>query len=722
MDLVNNKSLVNNQAIKALKKNLFSKRINKSSNNKINKKLYSTLNLENIEKEISNIINDKEEKKIIDNFRKVKNEKNNFKRNNTLKKDFPNNNYFFCREDNYNYNYNIIKNKFSTNENRHEYLTLLNDRKNRNAYNINQFNNNKLLFNIKSLTNRNSYNTLNKKNDLIIHDFDMLKFENKLLKDKIYIFLKLIRNYTKKLKFLSNIIMKLKKKAKDNNIYKELNLTINNLNTLINNPKLNENIFKIKGITPEKTFENENNLNNKSINKNILKENKKNLLMKNHLYYKKNNDYKNSVIEKTNIVSFSLFPSKIKDNFNKIQNNDNNNSLNYSPKFSIKIRDEYLNNLYSQNFDLIIEKTNFFNISLSPIKVKDNFKQIENNKYNNEKILFSLFNSNNDNNNSINNSPKFSVNLKDDDLNNIYSQNINLIINDYNSKIQLLEKENKSLNEKINQQFSNYNIIFNKANNLEIENKSLKIKFDNQKENIDTEKITELTDKIIILQKEINNKNNIINYLENLLKRINNNFPELNKYYKYKENNIGYNKINSKDINHKEANNKYLKCNSNRDRENKNNMNKIKNISNIEENEIEKNQNEISDISNLKEILNILDFPHYNNGININLNRKNKNNFNYMTSNGERNNNKKIDYKYNYNKNKKDKDKDNSNLNTLNKSRIKRAFSINNEMYNENNEEINFYINEHNQINREINYLDEEIFQLQSKLNQLLKE
>ena len=648
MDLVNNKSLVNNQAIKALKKNLFSKRINKSSNNKINKKLYSTLNLENIEKEISNIINDKEEKKIIDNFRKVKNEKNNFKRNNTLKKDFPNNNYFFCREDNYNYNYNIIKNKFSTNENRHEYLTLLNDRKNRNAYNINQFNNNKLLFNIKSLTNRNSYNTLNKKNDLIIHDFDMLKFENKLLKDKIYIFLKLIRNYTKKLKFLSNIIMKLKKKAKDNNIYKELNLTINNLNTLINNPKLNENIFKIKGITPEKTFENENNLNNKSINKNILKENKKNLLMKNHLYYKKNNDYKNSVIEKTNIVSFSLFPSKIKDNFNKIQNNDNNNSLNYSPKFSIKIRDEYLNNLYSQNFDLIIK--------------------------------------------------------------------------DYINKIKILEKENKSLNEKINKQLNNYNIIFKKANNLDIENKSLKIKFDNQKENIDTEKITELTDKIIILQKEINNKNNIINYLENLLKRINNNFPELNKYYKYKENNIGYNKINSKDINHKEANNKYLKCNSNRDRENKNNMNKIKNISNIEENEIEKNQNEISDISNLKEILNILDFPHYNNGININLNRKNKNNFNYMTSNGERNNNKKIDYKYNYNKNKKDKDKDNSNLNTLNKSRIKRAFSINNEMYNENNEEINFYINEHNQINREINYLDEEIFQLQSKLNQLLKE
>ena len=457
MELINKKSLVNNQSIKALKKNLFSSKLNQSSNNKMNKKLYSTLNLENIEKEISNIMNDKEEKKIIYNIAKIKNginhDKNNFKRNNTLKKDIhKNSNYFCCKEDNY--NYDIIKNKYSVNEDRNEYLTLLNDRDKKKAYNINEFNNNKLLFNIKSLTNRNSNNYLNKKNDLITYDFDNLKFENKLLKEKIYIFLKLIRNYSKKLNFLSNIIMKLKKKTKENNIYKELTLTINNLNKLINNPKLNENIFKIKRITPEQTIENENKLINKSsINKNTAKENKINLLIENPVYSKNNKDYGN----------------------------------------------------------LIIEKTNFFNISLSPIKVKDNFKQIENNKFNNEKILFSLFNSNNDNNNSINNSPKFSVNLKDDDLNNIYSQNINLIINDYNSKIQLLEKENKSLNEKINQQFSNYNIIFKKANNLEIENKSLKLKLDNQKENLETQKIMELKDKIIYLQNEINYKNNIIN-------------------------------------------------------------------------------------------------------------------------------------------------------------------------------------------------------------------
>ena len=674
---MNNKSLFKNESIKEIKKNLFSSIMNQSSANKINKKLYSTLNLNNIEKEISNLMNDKEEKKIINSIVKIKNrinyEKTNFKRANTLRKDYQKNKYFLCREDNY--NYNEVKNKYLGNENKQEYLTLLNDRDKIKDYKIKDFNNNKLLIYPKQITNRNSnYYYLSRKKDLMNFDFDTLKFENKLLKEKIYIFLKLIRNYSKKLNFLSKIIIKLKKITKENNIYKELILTINNLNKLINNPTLKENIFKIKRITPEQNIENQNKLINKTtINKNILEEKKTNLLIKNPLYSIKNNDnYKN----------------------------------------------------------LLIEKTNAFNFILSPIKIKGNFNKITNNELNNVKIENSFFNNNNDNNNSINKSPKFSVNLRDDVVNNLYSLNFSLIIKDFNNKIKLLEKENKSLNEKINKQISNYNIIFNKANNLEIENKSLKLKLDNQKENLETQKLLEMQDKIIIFQNELKNKNNIINYLENLLKRINNNFSEINKYNKYEENNFRNNKINLRDMDAREDNNKifmkYKKCNSCKNRENKNNMNKIKNISNIEENEIEKNQNEISDISNLKEILNILDFPHFNDGININLNRNNKKYFNNIcernnkNNNYERNNQNYMEYKYN--KSNKDKDKDKYNLNNLNEDRMNRAFSLNNEKQKEKNEEINFYIKEHNQINKEINYLDEEIFQLQFKLNQLLKE
>ena len=674
---MNNKSLFKNESIKEIKKNLFSSIMNQSSANKINKKLYSTLNLNNIEKEISNFMNDKEEKKVINSIVKIKNrinyEKINFKRANTLKKDYPKNKYFLCREDNY--NYNEVKNKYLGNENKKEYLTLLNDRDKIKDYKIKEINNNKLLIYPKQITNRNSnYYYLNRKKDLMNFDFDTLKFENKLLKEKIYIFLKLIRNYSKKLNFLSKIIIKLKKITKENNIYKELILTINNLNKLINNPILKENIFKIKRITREQNIEKQNKLIHKTtINKIILEEKKTNLLIKNPLYSIKNNDnYKN----------------------------------------------------------LLIEKTNAFNFILSPIKIKGNFNKITNNELNNVKIENSFFNNNNDNNNSINKSPKFSVNLRDDVVNNLYSLNFSLIIKDFNNKIKLLEKENKSLNEKINKQISNYNIIFNKANNLEIENKSLKLKLDNQKENLETQKLLEMQDKIIIFQNELKNKNNIINYLENLLKRINNNFSEINKYNKYKENNFRNNKINLRDMDAREDNNKifmkYKKCNSCKNRENKNNMNKIKNISNIEENEIEKNQNEISDISNLKEILNILDFPHFNDGININLNRNNKKYFNNISernnknNNYERNNQNYMEYKYN--KSNKDKDKDKYNLNNLNEDRMNRAFSLNNEKQKEKNEEINFYIKEHNQINKEINYLDEEIFQLQFKLNQLLKE
>ena len=249
-----NLKLENKQSKKLFKKSLSYKKTRQSTNGDINKKSFSNLNMDEIEKKylhnnIQNIQN-KEIKKIINNKNlKIKDEEKK-----SYKSKSQNKHYFYNFDNDYN---NIIKNIFSKKEN----SIYFNKKDNEKNNNLNEYNeNNKKIFNSNSLNNNKTFNNdngfNNNKYDLLLSDYDILKSENKLLKEKIYIFLKLIRTYSIKLKCLSNLIFKLKKSFEESDSYKELISTIDKLNELVNNPKLNKNIFKKKMITSEETIGN----------------------------------------------------------------------------------------------------------------------------------------------------------------------------------------------------------------------------------------------------------------------------------------------------------------------------------------------------------------------------------------------------------------------------------------------------------------------------------
>ena len=598
------------------------------------------------------------------------------------------------------YNYNNIKNKYKINyndnynDNYQQYYTIFKEKEiqktnNNNKTNRSLFNkNNKTLYNSTSNNNIN-FDNLNNKYHLLLSENESLKSEKNNLKEKIYIFMKLIKNYSKKL----NLIISIQNNYKENNVNSELTKTIIKLNELLNDSKLNENIFQIKQFTPENTFENEKIYKNQILaNKNDIIKNKTIQLKNNKTISSKNNNtFKSRNNENSIIFSCSSSPIKAKD------------SLNKDIEFSIK-----LNSTNNKNNNEIIINTTSSNIV----------------NYNTNLLSTT-------NNNSLNISP--SINLKDESLNQMYSKKIESIIKDYEIKINVLNNENESLNNNLKEQINNYNIILNKVKNLEKENISLKSKFN--EENNYFESNMKLKNKISSYQKELTYKNKIINYLVNLFTRISIS-SELIKEKNYLKNNIkDYNNINDNNMKNR---NKLKKYKSFQKLNNRIKINEFMNNHNIKENKKENtkenNLNEFNNnASDIKEIIKNLDKIDLDNThenletITTNKYKTPKNIKRNLLNDYEKNN-----IKRNYNKtriNINNKENNNSsnltNINSTYKNNTKRTLIINNKNENEKNEENNYitlYVHESTRIKKEINSLDEEIIQLQSKLNQLLRD
>ena len=371
---------------------------NKKTLNSNNKSVYSLIKKNNFLKTITqlNIVNLKNKKfNIMKNKTYDENEKTNINNNLNFNKQF------------HNYIYKKKNNKYNKS------LNIENNLSNKSINNI-----------------CDTINTVNK-SSLLKEQVNTLRSKNKDMKNKLIIFLKLMRQYSIKLNTLLNNKNDINKNENKDDIIN----TLTRLNNILNNPKLNKDVFEITQILLEDSYKNsiEHNINNKNINNLILKEenNKEN-------FEENNND--------TNII-FTEINELNKENYNKNENgiNSDENNINEQNNKGINIT----KNIQKEN---ILHYNNEIQGLISKYEEKIDILMNENNilKEKNEKQKI----------------------IHD----NLLSENIILEKEINNLKQKIIEE-----NDKYKELFSNYNYILkilldfeNKNNILEQENYFLK--------------------------------------------------------------------------------------------------------------------------------------------------------------------------------------------------------------------------------------------------------
>ena len=211
-----------------------------------------------------------------------------------------------------------------------------------------------------------------------------LKIKSQNMKDKLTIFLKLMKKYSSKLTTLANSNSRNNLIEKKNTINKEIQSTLSQLNKMLNNPKLNEDIFNLQEITINHNINNDSNYNNIITNQTLLS----------------NINNKNEEDINTNIINSNLITTEINEDneyakdieglIEKYEEKINllNNENNILKKNKIE-QNNYLNNLETEVNELKDklknEKINYENnlIKLNndsiTLRQKVNYLQDENN-------------------------------------------------------------------------------------------------------------------------------------------------------------------------------------------------------------------------------------------------------------------------------------------------------------------------------------------------------
>ena len=400
-----------------------------------------------------------------------------------------------------------------------ELMTNINNTKETN-FNINSINNslsnnsNKEIMEIIEETNRGGKKLGNNAN--LQREINDLKTRGKIMKDKLSIFIKLMRKYTYKLTTLTNISnsknnfnkrnINKKQMSDSSSNNQELISTLTQLNKMLNNPKLNEDIFDITEVTPSK--------------------NKRRQLQKGEITAKNEDD---------KIFQQQSFTIATNNNINNTNDNIINNNINTNNNIIsnpiIITRNNNNNNLRNQNISNNITEI----INNGTITNNSNIIATEINESMDDKNIFS---NNTNSNNDYAKDIEGLINKYEQKISLLNSENINLkknyeeqkvMQNDLLNKNIALEKEIEHLRNELNEEKSNYENIIQKYDH------SSKLSLDLQKridmllgQNSDLKKnceelnqnLTKINmDKSNIndLESELNYKNNVINYLEGLL-------------------------------------------------------------------------------------------------------------------------------------------------------------------------------------------------------------
>ena len=287
------------------------------------------------------------------------------------------------------------------------------EQNNENINNNNNFNKKKLNIN----TNNSNYNSKNKyinnyqlssennikknSNESILQkQIRDLKIKSQNMKDKLIIFLKLMKKYSFKLTTLT------KSNSRNNNtkekksiINNEIKSTLSQLNKMLNNPKLNEDIFDLRDIT----------LNNNLTTNNDEMLNLTNQLCTNYNLITTISNNKNEEEINTNMINSNIIATEV----NSIENEDIKNIKNEYMKDIEGLIDKYeekINLLKNENNNLKknnMEKNNYVNSLIFQINELKDLLQKEKKDY--EQNLIRL------NNDSISLQKKVDI-LQDENL------------------------------------------------------------------------------------------------------------------------------------------------------------------------------------------------------------------------------------------------------------------------------------------------------------------
>ena len=399
---------------------------NKKTLNSNNKSVYSLIKKNNFLKTITqlNIVNLKNKKfNIMKNKTYDENEKTNINNNLNFNKQF--HNYIYKKKNNkYNKSVNIENNLSN-----------------------------------KSINNIcDTINTVNK-SSLLKEQVNTLRSKNKDMKNKLIIFLKLMRQYSIKLNTLLNNKNDINKNENKDDIIN----TLTRLNNMLNNPKLNKDVFEITQILLEDSYKNsiEHNMKNKNINNLILKEenNKEN-------FEENNND--------TNII-FTEINELNKENYNKNENgiNSDENNINEQNNKGINIT----KNIQKEN---ILHYNNEIQGLISKYEEKIDILMNENNilKEKNEKqkiIHDNLLSENIILEKEINNL-KQKIIEENDKYKELFSNYnyISKILLDFENKNNILEQENYFLKKSLNEYSNNSKYTKMNSNNFNQKIKMIK--------------------------------------------------------------------------------------------------------------------------------------------------------------------------------------------------------------------------------------------------------
>ena len=261
------------------------------------------------------------------------------------------------------------------------------EQNNENINHNNNFNKKKLNIN----TNNSTYNSKNKyinnyqlssennkkknSNESILQkQIRDLKIKSQNMKDKLIIFLKLMKKYSFKLTTLT------KSNSRNNNtkekksiINNEIKSTLSQLNKMLNNPKLNEDIFDLQDIT----------LNNNLTTNNDEMLNLTNQLCTNYNLITTISNNKNEEEINTNIINSNIIATEV----NSIENEDIKNIKNEYMKDIEGLIDKYeekINLLKNENNNLKknnMEKNNYVNSLIFQINELKDLLQKEKKNY-----------------------------------------------------------------------------------------------------------------------------------------------------------------------------------------------------------------------------------------------------------------------------------------------------------------------------------------------------
>ena len=389
------------------------------SNHKRNSKSLLSITIEQIKKDLNEEYNETPVRSI---KKKQKQKKVNKKNFTYLKPENEKTN----NENNENINYNNIN-----------YLKI----KNKKSINMEINNSN---YNQKNTRDKNKYNNyyqsssdqnnnyLKYHNESILQNqIKDLKIKSQNMKDKLIIFLKLMKKYSSKLTTLAksnsrNNNTKEKKSVIDN----EIKSTLSQLNKMLNNPKLNEDIFEIQDIS-----NNNISLNNDEIlNLTIPQNTNYNIITTNPTL---SNNNKNDEDINTNLINSNIIATEVNSGENE------NIKKQYAKDIEglIEKYEEKINLLNSENDSLKrnnIEQNNYVNSLIFEVnELKNKLKQEKQNYENN---LIKL------NNDSINLQKKVDT-LQDE--NNILKKNCVELSQNF-TKLNNFEKNDININNSIN--------------------------------------------------------------------------------------------------------------------------------------------------------------------------------------------------------------------------------------------------------------------------------